>query len=314
MDHSRIIVTGGAGFIGSHLVKILDYKGYDVVVYDDFSNGSGRHNLPPGVKIVRGSILNYAKMKSVFKKYDLVFNLAVLPLPMSFVDPEKIVKVNDYGTYLVSKLCSEFKIKLVHVSSSEAYGTAKYSSMSENHPLLPTTIYAASKAASEAYVRAFEQSDNLEFVIVRPFNSYGEFMREDTYGAAIPKFYDRISKNKNPIIFGSGNQTRDLTHVEDTANGIFLAGIKERAVGGTFNIAQGKETSIKTIAKIMIKKYNELTGKNLKLIFDYKKERRGDVKRHLGDISLAKKIINYSPTINLDIGIIKYLKWKLKIE
>jgi len=253
-------------------------------------------------------------MKSVFKKYDLVFNLAVLPLPMSFVDPEKIVKVNDYGTYLVSKLCSEFKIKLVHVSSSEAYGTAKYSSMSENHPLLPTTIYAASKAASEAYVRAFEQSDNLEFVIVRPFNSYGEFMREDTYGAAIPKFYDRISKNKNPIIFGSGNQTRDLTHVEDTANGIFLAGVKDRAVGGTFNIAQGKETSIKTIAKIMIKKYNELTGKNLKLIFDYKKERRGDVKRHLGDISLAKKIINYSPTINLDIGIIKYLKWKLKIE
>lgn len=313
MSHSKVVVTGGAGFIGSNLVRTLDSKGFDVVVYDDFSNGSGKHNLPTRIKIVKGSILNYSKMKSVFKKSDLVFNLAVLPLPMSFVDPEKIIKVNDYGTYLVSKVCSEFKIKLVHVSSSEAYGTAKYSSMNENHPLLPTTIYAASKAASEAYVRAFEQSDNLEFVIVRPFNSYGEFMREDTYAAAIPKFYTRISKNKNPIIFGSGNQTRDLTHVEDTAQGIFLAGIKERAIGGTFNIAQGKETSVKTMAKTMIKKYNELTGKKLNLKLNYTKERPGDVKRHLGDIALAKKILGYSPTIILEEGITRYLKWKLKI-
>jgi len=227
VKHTKVIVTGGAGFIGSYLVQILISKGFDVTIYDDFSNGSGKLNLPTKAKIVRGSILNYNRMKTVFKKSKLVFNLAVLPLPMSFIAPGKIVKVNDYGTFLVSKVCSEFKIKLVHVSSSEAYGTAKYSSMKEDHPLFPTTIYAASKAASEAYVRAFEQSDNLKFVIVRPFNAYGEFMREDTYSAAIPKFFARISKNKNPIIFGSGNQTRDLTHAEDIAKGIFLAGVKE---------------------------------------------------------------------------------------
>jgi len=313
VKHSKVIVTGGAGFIGSYLVQILISKGFDVTIYDDFSNGSGKLNLPSKAKIVKGSILNYNRMKSVFKKSKLVFNLAVLPLPMSFIEPEKIVKVNDYGTYLVSKVCSEIKIKLVHVSSSEAYGTAKYSSMKEDHPLLPTTIYAASKAASEAYVRAFEQSDKLKFVIVRPFNAYGEFMREDTYSAAIPKFFVRISKNKNPIIFGSGNQTRDLTHAEDTAKGIFLAGMKERAIGGTFNIAQGKETSVKTMAKIMIKKYNELTGKKLNLKLNFTKERPGDVKRHLGDINLAKKILGYSPTINLEEGITRYLKWKLKI-
>jgi len=311
MKQNKVIVTGGAGFIGSHLVKILMSKGYDVTVYDDFSNGSGKINLPKKTKIVKGSILNYKKMKSIFKKSALVFNLAVLPLPMSFVEPEKIVKVNDYGAYLVSKLCSELKIKLIHVSSSEAYGTAKYSTMKEDHPLLPTTVYAASKAASEAYVRAFEQSNNLKFVIIRPFNAYGEFMREDTYAAAIPKFFARISKNKNPIIFGSGNQTRDLTHVEDTANGIFLAGIKEEAIGGTFNIAQGKETSVKTMAKIMIKKYNELTRKKIKLELDFKKERTGDVKRHLGDISLAKKILGYYPKINLGEGVTRYINWKL---
>jgi len=313
LSQTKVVVTGGAGFIGSHLVQILISKGFEVTVYDDFSNGSGKHNLPTKAKIIRGSILNYKKMRTVFKKSKLIFNLAVLPLPMSFIEPEKIIKVNDFGAYFVSKVCSEFKIKLVHVSSSEAYGTAKYSSMKEDHPLLPTTIYAASKAASEAYVRAFEKSDNLKFVIVRPFNAYGEFMREDTYSAAIPKFYSRISKKRNPIIFGSGNQTRDLTHVIDTAKGIFLAGVKERAIGGTFNIAQGKETSVKTMAKIMIKKYNELTGKKLNLKLNYIQERPGDVKRHLGDINLAKKILRYSPTINLEEGITRYLKWKLKI-
>lgn len=308
------MVTGGAGFIGSHLVRLLDSKGYDVTVYDDLSNSSGKKNLPGTVRLVRAGITNQKKMESAFKSADLVFNLAVMPLLMSFTNPERVVRVNDYGTYLVAKVCSKLGIKLVHVSSSEAYGTAKYSTMSEGHPLLPTTIYAASKAASEAYVRGFGQSDNLEFVIVRPFNSYGRYMSSNTYSAATPKFYARLSKSRPPVIFGSGNQTRDLTYVEDTARGIFLAGIRDRAVGGTFNIAQGKETSIKSMAKIMIKKYNELTGKNLKLDLEFRAERKGDVRRHLADISLAKKKLNYSPTVNLEEGITRYLKWRLEIK
>lgn len=314
MSHSKVMVTGGAGFIGSHLARLLDSKGYDVTVYDDLSNSSGKKNLPDTVRLVRAGITNQKKMESAFKSADLVFNLAVMPLLMSFTNPERVVRVNDYGTYLVAKVCSKLGIKLVHVSSSEAYGTAQYSTMSEGHPLLPTTVYAASKAASEAYVRGFGQSNNLEFVIVRPFNSYGQYMSGNTYSAATPKFYARLSKGRPPVIFGSGNQTRDLTYVEDTARGIFLAGIRDRAVGGTFNIAQGKETPIKSMAKIMIKKYNELTGKNLKLDLEFRAERKGDVRRHLADISLAKKKLNYSPTVNLEEGITRYLKWKLEIK
>ena len=314
MSHSKVMVTGGAGFIGSHLARLLDSKGYDVTVYDDLSNSSGKKNLPDTVRLVRAGITNQKKMESAFKSADLVFNLAVMPLLMSFTNPERVVRVNDYGTYLVAKVCSKLGIKLVHVSSSEAYGTAKYSTMSEGHPLLPTTVYAASKAASEAYVRGFGQSNNLEFVIVRPFNSYGQYMSGNTYSAATPKFYARLSKGRPPVIFGSGNQTRDLTYVEDTARGIFLAGIRDRAVGGTFNIAQGKETPIKSMAKIMIKKYNELTGKNLNLDLEFRAERKGDVRRHLADISLAKKKLNYSPTVNLEEGITKYLKWKLEMK
>jgi len=310
LSKKRVVVTGGAGFIGSRLVRLLSSKGYNVLVYDDFSNGSGKKNLPNNVTIIKGNILNYQKMKTFFKKSSMVYHLAVLPLPMSFDHPDSIVKVNDYGTYLVSKLCTESKIKLINVSSSEAYGTAKYATMKEDHPLLPTTVYAASKASAEAYVRAFEQSHGLKYVIVRPFNSYGEFMREDSYAAAIPNFYAKISHNQNPIIYGTGNQTRDLTYVEDTVMGIYLASIKPKALGRTFNIAQGKEVSIKKLAQIMLKKYSELTGKKMNLKFEFRKERKGDVKRHLGDITLSKKILGYKPKVNLEEGITKFIKWK----
>lgn len=307
----RAIVIGGAGFIGSHLVHILHQKKYDVIIYDDFSNASGKQNLPKNVKIVKGSILNYERMRSVFKKSPLIFNLAVLPLPMSFVDPDRVVKVNDYGAYLVAKLCAEIKSKLIHVSSSEAYGTARYQTMKEDHPLLPTTVYAASKASSESYVRAFGDYANLKYVIVRPFNSYGEFMREDGYAAAIPNFYHRLIQNKKPIIHGSGKQTRDLTHAHDTANGIYLASKESKALGLAINIAQNREVSVLKMAEIMINTLSELTGKKIPKQFLHVKEREGDVKRHLGNISLAKKILGYKPKIKLEDGIKKYVTWKL---
>ena len=312
MSSKKVVVTGGAGFIGSHLVRLLTDKGYDVLVYDNFSNGSGMANLPKNVKIVRGDILDFSKMKTYFKNSKMVFNLAVLPLPMSFDTPDVLVKVNDYGSYLVSKVCTELRTKLIHVSSSEAYGTAMYSTMKETHPLIPTTVYASSKAASELYIKSFEQSFGLEFVIVRPFNAYGEFMRDDAYAAAFPKFYSRILRRKNPIIYGTGNQTRDLTYVQDTANGIYLAAEEPQAVGKTFNIAQGKETKIKDLAKIMMDKYAEITGKELKLHLEFKKERPGDVKRHLGNISLATKVLGYRPKINLEEGVGRYIKWRLE--
>src|SRR3989338_1940502 len=134
------VITGGAGFIGSSLVKKLEENNYKTITYDDYSNASGRLNLPKGVKIVRGSVLDVNKFKTVCKKADVVFHLAVKPLGMSFDKPEEVVKVNDYGTYLVARTCTELKCKMIHVSSSEAYGTAMKKTMSEDHPLLPTTI------------------------------------------------------------------------------------------------------------------------------------------------------------------------------
>lgn len=309
----KALVTGGAGFIGSHLCNKLLQNKYQVIVFDDLSNGSGRTNLSKKVKLVKRSILDASKFQSICKKVDVVFHLAVKPLTMSFDNPEEVVKVNDYGTYLVAKICTKLKCKMVHVSSSEVYGTALSISMNENHPLLPTTIYAGSKAASELYVRGFEKSEGLKMTIVRPFNSYGEYMRDDTYAAAIPNFYNRITRNLSPIIHGTGKQTRDFTHVEDTCEGIMLADQTKNALGDTFNVGQGKEIQITEIAKITMKKYQELSNKKLKIKLKFEKQRKGDVMRHRANISHARKILGYNPKIDFNEGITRYLKWKLGI-
>jgi UDP-glucose 4-epimerase len=312
MVKRKALVTGGAGFIGSHLCNKLIKNNYDVIAYDDLSNGSGKKNLVKDVKFVKGDILNVKKIKGLCNKVDVVFNLAVKPLVMSFYDPDEVVRVNDYGTYLIGKACIETKTKLIHISSSEAYGSAISFPMQEKHPLLPSTIYASSKAASELYVRGFEKTNKLKMVIVRPFNSYGEFMRGDIYGAVFPKFYDRLVKKKVCTITGSGKQTRDFTYVEDTCNGIMLSDQTKQAIGKTFNIAQGKETTINKIAQLMTKKYNEITGENISSKFTHTKDRPGDVKRHLGDISNAKKILGYKPKISLEEGVTKFIEWSIQ--
>jgi UDP-glucose 4-epimerase len=230
---------------------------------------------------------------------------------MSFDKPEEVVKVNDYGTYWVAKICTELGIKLIHASSSEAYGSAIHIPMKEDHPFFPSTIYASSKAASELYVRGFYKTYGLKTVIVRPFNSYGEYMRSDIYAAVIPKFFDRILKGLPLIIHGTGKQTRDFTYVNDTCKGIMLSDKNKDALGGTFNIAQGKEVRIIDIANVMIKKFKEITGREVGLDLEFTPQRKGDVMRHLADISHAKKVIKYRPTITMEEGIAKYIKWRI---
>mgnify|MGYP002865966201 CR=1 FL=1 len=311
MARRNAVVTGGAGFIGSHLSRKLYENGYDVLVYDDLSNGSGMKNLPKNVRVKKANILKPTDLKFAFRNADVVFHMAVKPLTMSFDKPEEVVKVNDYGTYLVAKTCSELKTKMIHVSSSEVYGTALHSPMREDHPLFPTTIYAGSKAAAELYVRGFEKTEGLKMVIVRPFNSYGEFMRDDTYAAVIPNFFKRISSNLAPIIHGSGKQTRDFSYVDDTCEGIMLADQNSRYIGDTFNIGSGKEVSILQIAKIMTDKFEDITGKTVNNKFIFTRERKGDVKRHLASITHAKKILHYKPKTRLEGGISRYIMWKI---
>ena len=303
-------MSGGAGFIGSHLTNRLVELGHTVLILDDFSSASGLPLISnkSDVQICRGDILNYNLINKLVRKVDEVYHLAVRCLPESLVDPLYVHKVNDLGTFNICMATKEHKKKLVYISSSEVYGSARYVPMDETHPLEPTTPYGASKACGEMIAKGFFHAFNLPVIIARPFNTYGPYMREDSYASVIHKFVKNIKNNKPPIIYGNGEQTRDFTYISDVVKGIVLAAESEKMIGETVNIARGEEVSINKIAKVII----DIYGKNIKPV--YTKPRPGDVRRHLASIEKAKKLLSFNPKISVEEGIKRYIMWDEKRE
>lgn len=308
IQNKRIVITGGAGFIGSNLAKSLVLRN-KVIIVDNFSQGS-RNNLKEikantNLKIVKADILDASKMIELTKNTDIIFHLAVQCLRVSLENPFLVNEVNATGT--LNMLWAGYKNnvkKFLYCSSSEVYGTAINVPMNENHPLNPTTVYGASKLQGEIYAKCFNDNFGLPTVIVRPFNTYGYNEHfEGIYGEVIPRFIVRVKNNLSPIVFGSGTQTRDFTFVSDTVNGIILAASSERLNGQTINIAYGKEVSINKIAKIIIESLNSKTH------VAFQSMRPKDVKRHYADISKAKKILHFQPKIDIKKGIKMYLEY-----
>lgn len=306
------LVTGGAGFIGSHLVERLVEDRTKVLVLDNFSSGS-RENLKRvdkgKLRVLRKSIGSYDVVQSALKRADIVYHLAALSLGMSIVRPRFVHVVNDVGTFNLCMAAKTRKLKrLVYVSSSEAYGTAQYAPMDEKHPLDPTTPYGATKAAGEHYVRSFYNVWRLPAVVVRPFNTYGPRARTDRYSAVIPSFISRCLANQPPIVLGDGNQTRDFSYVTDTVEGIIRAGNSDDLIGNVVNIGNGVETSINQLSDAII----DLTGKKNVVHVVHAQARAGDVRRLLADISKSRVMLDYSPKVSLVEGLRLYLKWYLE--
>jgi UDP-glucose 4-epimerase len=307
----KILVTGGAGFIGSHLVDALVTGGNQVTVMDNLSSGkleNIRHHLTKdNFKFVQGDVTDIEQVRELVRKNEIVFHLAVQCLRVSLSDPYLVHDVNATGSLNVCQAARESGIeKLIYCSSSEVYGTAKITPMNEDHALEPTTPYGASKLAGEAYARSYFLTYGLPVVIVRPFNTYGPREHlEGPYGEVIPRFILRIMNNQPPVIFGDGKQTRDFTNVKDIVKGFVLAGESELLNGETINIAAGKEVSINQIAHTIIK----LLKKNDGLKPSYMEARPGDVRRHYADISKARKILNFKPQIDIETGIEQYIQW-----
>lgn len=307
---SKILVTGGAGFIGSALVRFLLKGDNDIIIFDDFSVGS-RDNIKDilndkHIKIIKGDIRIYRSIQKAIDNVDYIFHLAVQCLGESLVRPKYVNEVNVTGTLnlCMASLKNRSLKRFTYVSSSEVYGTAKYIPMDENHPLIPSTPYGVSKAAGELYARSFHIANGLPIVIVRPFNTYGPRARLDRYSAVIPNFVNRVMGGLPPIIYGDGSQTRDFTYVSDTVEGMVLAAESDALVGDVVNIASGKETSVNELANIILKMFN---AEHIKPI--YHGSRIGDIQRHLGDISKAKKILGYKPKIPVEEGIRLYAEW-----
>ena len=302
----RILVTGGAGFIGSNLVKALVDRGDEVTVLDDFSVGRMEHLEdinPKRLEVISGSVCDLELMRKLITNTDTVFHLAVQCLVACNHNPVLAQQVNVGGTFNVCLAACEAHAKVVYISSSEIYGTCKISPMAENHPIEPQSIYGLSKLISEQYVRSFHKYHNLPAVIIRPFNAYGPNHRNDQYAAVITSFINRLEKGEPLIIEGTGEQSRDFTYVSDIVDGIILLSTLEN--GEAINVGNGYATTIKDLAATLFRIYN------MKENIIYKPERINNVFKLESDIKRANSY-GYEPKVSLEEGLKKYISWLRK--
>lgn len=314
LKNKAVLVTGGAGFIGSHLVDALIQEGPEkIVVVDNFFLGQ-TDNLKGAMAnfdkltIHREDAAGYIAMENIITNegIDVVFDLAVKPLPYSFTNPEGafMTSVNVASTLLNLQLKGHFDT-LVHFSSSEAYGTATYTPMDEKHPLEPTTPYSGGKASADLLAMTYFRTFGLDVRILRPFNNYGPRQNKTLYAAVIPITINRILEGNPPIIEWDGKQTRDFLYVQDTAKAAIKMFESAQTKGAIVNIASGKETSIETIIHSIMKNMG-YAGKTLT-----RPKRAADLRRHWADISLARKLIGFQPEVELDEGIRRTVEWYL---
>lgn len=308
----RVLVTGGAGFIGSELVRQLTVRGFAVRVVDNLVNGR-RENLDgmlgDNAQLVVADVRETESMTTLLRDVDIVFHLACLGVRHSIHSPLENHEVNASATLGLLNAARDGGVKrFVYVSSSEVYGTARTAPITEDHPTLPMTVYGASKLAGEAYTRAFWETHRYPTVVLRPFNAYGpRCHHEGDSGEVIPKFLLRCLAGKPMMIFGDGTQTRDFTFVGDSAAGILAAGLAEDSVGQTINLGSGKEIQIRdlanTVAEVLGRSPAEIT---------HVEPRPGDVLRLLADSSKAKKLLGFQPAVALRDGLARLYEWYVR--
>lgn len=306
----NVLVTGGAGFIGSHLVDALIKEGCNVRVIDNLINGKldnlKQHNNNAKFEFIKGDVLDPRSFAGVMKKTDIVFHMACLGVRHSIKHPYENQRVNGEGTFLVLEEAYKAGVKkFIYCSSSEVYGTAEQVPMPETHPTRPCTIYGAGKLAGESYARAFYKTYGFNTVILRLFNTYGpRSHHENDVGELIPKSIVRALNHKPPLIFGDGSQTRDFTYVKDSARALIEAAKCDKIrPGETFNAGSGFEIAIEEVAGLILK-ITESTSE-----IRYLKPRPGDVLRLYADSSVFRKLTGWKPGVSFEEGLIKTVEW-----
>lgn len=304
----RYIVTGGAGFIGSHIAEYLSKNGHEVIIFDNLFTGKKQniHHLlkKKTVTFVEGSVTDIQALKKIAHGVDGIFHEgAIVSVPRSLKNPLATNEVNVQGTLNVLLAARDSGIrKVVFASSSSVYGDAPVLPKQEDMQPLPISPYAVSKLSGEYYCRVFSSAYNLPAVCLRYFNVFGP--RQDPtseYAAVIPKFITRILNNQSPIIYGDGEQSRDFTFVQDVVQANIHA--MERDVEGVFNIAYGERHTLNELAFTIM----ELTGKRIKPV--HKAVRQGDILHSLADITAARSRLKYSPDYTFESGLQETVSW-----
>ena len=286
-------VTGGAGFVGSHLVKLLVEEGHEITVIDNLHKGK-KENLAPvinKIKFEKIDIRDYESLRKVLENTDGVFHQAALTIVQdSLSRPEEYFDVNVNGTENIFRLANENKFKVVYASSSSVYGHKLETPITEDAERIPINPYGKTKLESEYLVEKYSKL-NTQIIGLRYFNIFGEGQTLE-YAGVITKFLGRINEGKAPIIFGNGSQIRDFIHVNDVAKANLLA-MKSSVSNLIVNIAAGNAISILDLAKMMI----DVSRLKIEPIFAETLE--GDIEKSHADVSQAKKYFNWEPKIEL---------------
>jgi len=310
LENSRILVIGGAGFVGSHIVdQLIQEPVKEIVVLDNFVRGS-RHNLrqavrDPRVRIVEGSITDLPLLQEVMSGVDYVFHLAALWLYECVHQPRAALEVNVVGTYNVIETAQQAGVKkVVYSSSASVYGDALFTPMTEDHPFNNRTMYGATKIAGEQFFRAFYERHKLNYVGLRYMNIYGPRMDyKGTYVSVIMRVLDKIEKGEAPVIFGDGSQAYDFIHVDDVARANILA-LKSDATDDFYNIGMGVKTTINELVELLLK----LTRSSLRPV--YQPQAQMFVTHRVGSTEKARQHLGFEAVIPLEAGLRSVIEWR----
>ncbi|MEA3429643.1 MAG: SDR family oxidoreductase [Nanoarchaeota archaeon] len=305
---AKCVVTGGAGFIGSHLVDELLARDNEVIIIDNFSTGTKDNikHIFDKIELIEGNILDIDLLQATLKGVDFVFHLAALPsVQRSVENPLESLNNNIVGTHNLLIAARDNKVKkVIYSASSSAYGDSEKMPKEESMVTNPLSPYAITKLVGEYYCKVFSDVYGLDTVSLRYFNVFGPRQNPDSqYSAVIPKFIKLMNQGKRPIIFGDGLQSRDFTFVKNVVNANILAMQSGQLNGQVLNIACNKRIDLNSLVNML----NSILG--TKLEPEYLGERIGDVKHSLADISKAKELIGYEPHVDFNSGLSVTVDW-----
>lgn len=305
-------MTGGAGFIGSHIVDYLVSNGSEVVVLDDFSSGNlanlQLHPKSKKLRMIKADINDARAVKRAMRDVEIVFHeAAITSVQRSISEPEFTNHVNVDGTENMLRCCVDSNVhQFVFASSAAVYGEPQVLPIAEDSLTLPISPYGFSKLKGESLCLRVNKENGLKTTILRNFNVYGPRSLAGDYSGVISKFANRVMNGKSPIIYGDGKQTRDFIYVEDVVRANILALSNYDSNSKIFNLASGVQVTIKSLAEVI---GHVLLGKSSNLSVEYQDEKRGDIRKSYADITLIRKELSFKCKYSLEEGIRLYLKW-----